>query len=159
MEHDLIQLAMAFVAAWGFGYYFNMHRMPLFLGAVGGVICWGLFLLFQQILNGIFLPSLIASAVSAIYAELLAHRYKAPPSIFFIVSVIPLIPGRYLFNTMQSAVELNWPQFWQNAGITGEYAIAIAIGISIVWAVMEVIRTSRIRRSWEMFRRKHGRKA
>ncbi len=52
----------------------------------------------------IFFPSLAASAFGALYAEVLARWLKAPSTLFFIVAMIPLIPGSTLYYSMSCAV-------------------------------------------------------
>lgn len=143
MDLQMLQLLMAVPASLGFALFFNMRGTAMVLAALGGFISWGVFLLVGHWLPGVAAPCFIASVAAALYAELLAVRFRAPSSIFFIVGVIPLIPGRYLFDTMQAAVAADWAQFWDLASVTGQYALAIALGISAVWAVREVVRSLR----------------
>lgn len=146
MSQDAVQLAMAFFASLGFAYFFNMHRRPLLYAALSGLLGWAVFVGLRAAMGSIFVPCLAASVVAAVIAEALARRFGAPTSIFAIVAVIPLIPGRYLFNAMQSAVEMDWAAFGENIFVTGQYALAIAIAISAVWAAVEVIDAIRGRR-------------
>lgn len=149
MGTEILQLVMALLAALGFGLFFNLRRRLLIPAMVGGVLSWGVYLLGTHLFEGIFVPCLIASAVSALYAELLAHHFRAPSSIFFIITVIPLIPGRPLFYTMSSAVQANWADCYAYGMMTLQYAAAIAIGISMVWAIFEVLEEARDRKLLE----------
>lgn len=148
MEQSLLQLAMALLAALGYALWTNVRPGLLVPAMFGGVVSWGIFLIVSQFISGPFVPCLVASAVSALYAELLAKHYKVPSTIFFIVSVIPLVPGRLLFYTMSNAVVANWPQVSTYAFQTFLYASAIAMGISVVWAVFEMIAESYDRKFW-----------
>lgn len=143
MDLQMLQLLMAVPASLGFALFFNMQGPAMVLAALGGFVSWGVFLGVGCIMPGVVVPCFAASVAAALYAELLAARFRAPSSIFFIVGVIPLIPGRYLFDTMQAAVAADWVRFWDLASITGQYALAIALGISAVWAAREVVRSLR----------------
>lgn len=140
---QMLQLLMAVPASLGFALFFNMRGAAMAWAALGGLLSWGVFLLAGMVLPGVVAPCFAASVAAALYAELLAAWFRAPSSIFFIVGVIPLIPGRYLFDAMQAAVAADWTRFWDLASVTGQYALAIALGISVVWAIGEVVRSLR----------------
>lgn len=104
------------------------------------MLCWGIYLLGAHYYNGEFIPCLLASAVAAFYAEILARIKKAPATLFLITGVLPVIPGSKLYYTMSSVVHKDW-QLTKKYGMqTIESAIAIAIGISLIWAFSVMIR-------------------
>lgn len=140
MNAAIIQLIASLPASLGFALLFNMRRALLLPASVGGVLCWGIYLACSQIIEGIFFPCLIASVFSALYSETLARHYRAPGALFFIIVAIPLIPGRGLFYTMDGAVRGDWQAFYSFADITLQFALAIALGISAVWAATESAR-------------------
>ena len=74
---------------------------------------------------------------AAIYAEVLAYIYKTPTAVFFLISVIPLVPGRGLYYTMFYAVSTNWEQCGAFALSTFESAAGIALGICAIGAVVQ----------------------
>uniref|UniRef100_UPI001554017E threonine/serine ThrE exporter family protein n=1 Tax=Adlercreutzia sp. ZJ473 TaxID=2722822 RepID=UPI001554017E len=136
----IIQLVVSLPASAGFALLFNLRGPLVVPASVGGVLSWGIYLACGQVIEGIFFPCLIASAFSAVYAELLARHYRAPGALFFIIAVIPLVPGRGLFYTMNAAVRADWAAFSDFALLTLQFALGIAVGISVVWAVREVMR-------------------
>ena len=89
------------------------------------------------------LPRASQSSFSAFYAELLARLRKAPGVLFFIPSVIPLVPGSNLYYTMHAMAVRDWPTAKLNAVLTLEYALAIALGLSVMWALLSMIRKLR----------------
>lgn len=159
MDQSLLQLVMALIAALGYALWSNVRPGLLIPAMFGGVVSWGTFLIISQFFEGPFVPCLFASALSALYAEVLASHFKVPSSIFFIVSVIPLIPGRLLFYTMSSAVIADWAEVGAYAFKTFQYAAAIAIGISVVWAIFEVIAEAHDRKFWRALKIERLRKA
>ena len=134
-----IQLAMSLPAALGFALFFNVSRPHIIIAAIGGLLSWGCYELCSYGLDiqGVFIPCLIASTFAAVYAEILARRCNAPTSVFFIIAVIPLVPGRGLFYTMSNAVQGQWSACATNALTTLLFAAGIAVGICIVTAVVQ----------------------
>ena len=100
-----IQLAMAFVGSLGFCMMFRLRAGLLVPASLGGLFCWAVYLTGAQYVEGIFLPSFIASAFAATYAEVLARKLKAPATLFLIPAVVPLVPGSGLYYTISYAVQ------------------------------------------------------
>lgn len=94
---DIFQIVITFIASMGFALFFNVYRSHILAASLGGVMTWVIYKLGVLIVGGAFVPCLIASIFAASYAELLAWRTKAPTPVFFLISVIPMIPGRVLF--------------------------------------------------------------
>ena len=84
----------------------------------------------------IFISGLVASALSAVYADFLAARKRAPVPLFLIPSVVPLIPGSTLYYTMSAAVQGNTEEVSHYGSLTLQYALSIAGGICIVWTIL-----------------------
>ena len=135
MEEILIQLATAFLGSFGFSLVFGLRFRWVLHASLGGLCCWGIYLLANSRLHSIFAACLIASAFAALYGEILARLCKAPATVFFVPSVIPLIPGGALYYTMSYAVQGDWAAASHYGSLTMQYALAIAAGISLVWAL------------------------
>lgn len=134
MEDVLLQLGTAFIGSLGFALLFNVRRQFWFVGSLGGLLGWAIYLLGTTQTEGVFMPCLAASAFAALYAEVLARILKAPATIFFIPSIVPLIPGSTLYYTMSYAVQNSWEVSGSYGFLTIQYALSIASGISLVWA-------------------------
>ena len=138
MKDVILQLVMAFVGSLGFAMLFRLRQSLWVSASLGGVICWGGYLL-------------VASALSAVYADFLAARKRAPVPLFLIPSVVPLIPGSTLYYTMSAAVQGNTEEVSHYGSLTLQYALSIAGGICIVWTILSifrryyVLRTNRIK--------------
>lgn len=132
MSLAVIQLVTSFFGSLGFAVIFNLRKKYIIPASIGGIICWGAYLLTALSENGVFLPTLVAAAVAALYAEILARILKVPTTVIFISAIIPLIPGSSLFYTMSSIVSGDIAQFQQYGTNTILYVLGIASGISIV---------------------------
>jgi len=134
MGDYIIQLIAALLGSAGFAMLFHLRGKLVLPAGIGGMLCWGTYLLAEYYLGGLFIPSVIGSAFAALYAELLARKMKAPATLFFVPTVISMIPGSTLYYTMSYAVQKNWEQAHIYGGNTIQYALGIAVGICLVWA-------------------------
>lgn len=135
MTEIIIQLITGMLGSLGFALLFGLKKQYLIAAALGGLLNWGLYLLGMHWWNTIFFAGLLASAFSALYSEIMARVKKAPATLFFITSVIPLIPGRALYYTCSNAVMRDWIAAKAYANVTLQYALSIAAGACIVWGI------------------------
>jgi uncharacterized membrane protein YjjB (DUF3815 family) len=138
----IIALAASAVGSLGFALFFNVRRGLLAPCTIGGILCYAVYLLCVNIAQaeGVFIPTLLASVFAAIYSEALSRRTHAPTSVFFIISVIPLVPGRGLYYTMLAVVQQNVAAISSSGTATLQTALGIAIGLVIVWAFVQTAR-------------------
>lgn len=139
MRIELIQLITAFLGSLGFALIFNLGKRYIIPASVGGFLCWGAYLLIDVFSGGVFLPSLVASAVAALYAEIVARFLKVPATVIFVSAIIPLIPGSSLFYTMSHAVSGDAHLFGVYGMNTLNYVLGITCGISLVWSMWYMI--------------------
>ena len=139
MRIELIQLITAFLGSLGFALIFNLEKKYIVPGSIGGILCWGAYLLIDFISDGVFFPSLVASAVAALYAEVAARFLKVPATVIFVSAIIPLIPGSSLFYTMSHAVSGDAHLFGVYGMNTLNYLLGITCGISLVWSMWYMI--------------------
>ena len=138
----MVQLLTAFTGSLGFCLIFRLRRKYLLSASLGGVLTCGVYLAAAGTLDGILLPTLIASAFAALYAELLAWLLRAPTTLFLTTAlVIPLIPGRTLYYATYYAVRQEMAQAQSYAAQTAQYALGIALGASLVWAFANMRRS------------------
>jgi uncharacterized membrane protein YjjP (DUF1212 family) len=142
MADPIIALVASAVGSLGFALFFNVRRGLLEVCTIGGVLCYAVYLLCSDVaqMEGVFIPTLLASVFAAVYSEALSRRTHAPTSVFFIVSVIPLVPGRGLYYTMLGVVQQNVASISSFGSSTIQTALGIAIGLVIVWAFVQTAR-------------------
>lgn len=132
-----IKLLVTLVAALGFALFFNVNKRHIIPATLGGVFTWSIDYALMSQIDGVFIPCVIASVFAAIYAETCARITKTPVAVFFIISVIPLIPGRGLYYTMYNAVSGNISTCLEFANMTMLYAAGIAVGLCVVTAAVQ----------------------
>lgn len=154
-------LLVTLVAALGFALFFNVNKRHIAPAVLGGVLTWAIDYVLMQVLGGIFIPCMVASIFAAIYAEAWARVMHTPVAVFFIISVIPLVPGRGLYYTMYNAVSGNMSACLDFALATVLYAAGIAVGICVVTAITQTWdhwAASKARRIARMLRKQVRRK-
>ena len=112
MKDIIIQLLTGMLGSLGFALLFGLKKKYLLNAALGGLIC------------------------CALYSEVTARLKKAPSTLFFITSVIPLVPGGSLYYACSNAVIRDWEKAKYFSMLTLQYALAIAAGACVVWAIM-----------------------
>lgn len=140
---EIIQLFTGMLGSLGFALIFRLPYRYLPLAALGGLLNWGSYLAFFALSDRLFLSCLMASALSALYAELLAKRLRAPTTLFLIPTVIPSIPGSNLYYTLEAAVSADFAAAGKNALQTCQWAFGIAAGVSLVSILFVMIRNNR----------------
>ncbi len=138
MKTALIQLLTAFISSWGFSMLFGLRRRFLIYAALGGVLCWGVYLGMDAWTHMEFLSCLMAAASTVVYAELLARRLKTPATLFVVPAILPLVPGGSLYYTMENIVHGQLEAARSYGQQTLIAALAIAAGISFVVALREL---------------------
>lgn len=135
MKLAIIQLITSFLGSLGFAVIFNLRKKYIISASIGGFVCWGAYLLTGLFADGVFLPTLVASAAATLYAELLARFLKVPAIVIFVSAIIPLIPGSSLFYTMSNIVSGEIALFKEYGIETILFVLGITSGISIIWSL------------------------
>lgn len=140
MMPHILQLFYALLGSVGFALLFNIRLKRLLPAALGGVLCWGVYLLLAYAFSlNTFFSTLGASLTGALYSEILARLLKAPTTVFLVPTMIPLIPGSTLFYTMQALVMNDTESARFNAVETLLFIGAIALGTTIISIIFAII--------------------
>lgn len=130
----IVELVTAFLGSVGFALLFGVRHKFLIHVGIGGLLGWAIYLGTMRGFNNIFLCCFLAAAFTTLYSEILARVLKAPATLFFIPSIVPLIPGSMLYYMLNGLVSSDLDAFSRYGGLTLQYASAIACGASLVWA-------------------------
>lgn len=139
MNQAVVQLLMSLVGTFGFSLLFNVRGKKLLLASLGGLFCWGLFLLLEKPVPGEPLRYFFCASFVAVYAEILARILKTPATTFLIPCMLPLIPGSALYNTMRLALNKQWSKCLSQALYTLSLSLSLALGIIAVLSVFGVM--------------------
>ncbi|GAA0685276.1 MULTISPECIES: threonine/serine exporter family protein [Clostridium] len=127
------------IASLSFGVLFNIKGKKLIFAGIGGGIAWFVYEL--CILAGFSdITSLfIGSVALSIYGEFAARILKSPVTIFVICALIPLVPGKGMYNTLLASVQGDVYLSLEIGLHTILSAGAIAIGIMLVSTISKFL--------------------
>ena len=107
--------------------------------ALGGALCWGAYLLAGVWTQSVFVQSFAASAVTAVWSEILARVKKTPAQQYLIVGLIPLVPGATLYYAMSAVVQQDWAQAQFHGYRVTAFVLGIAAGVSLTLSLFEML--------------------
>ena len=128
---EIIQVLAAFVGSIGFAILFNIRGKRLITAGIGGLLSWFFFVLLSKYISNEPIVYFIIASVISTYAEIMARILKTPTTTFITTSLIPLIPGGSLYDTMVLAFQGNFNTFLPKAIYTLKLAAALALGIIV----------------------------
>ncbi len=132
----IIQIISAGVGALGFSLVFNLGKRNLVSATLGGSLSWFVYLVCFNCGMGYFISAVICSAFCQIYSEGFARILKSPATVFYIPTIIPLVPGGALYYTMYYATRSDWANFRSYGWQTLQISLGIAVGASFVSALL-----------------------
>lgn len=145
----LMQFFWAFLAILGFSLRSNLRGIRVLFTALGGGLCWASYLIVLYYSKSMLLSVFLAIIIVCIYSEVVARWLDTPVSVFVICVIIPLVPGRTLYYSMQAYISgqssLASKLIFDVLMISGTISIAIAIVASATQLMME-LRVPRLRR-------------
>lgn len=150
LENYIYLLVSCLIGSVGFTVMFNISYKRIGIAAVSILVTFVLYLVMDYFLGKeqLFLNILTVTVFAAIVAEILARVCKAPSTIFLIPAIIVFIPGGPLYYAMSNLIisgDTALAQSWGiNAGLT---ALGIAVGISVVTAVFQIVHPVKGRRA------------
>lgn len=121
-----------FLATVGFGVLFNIKGNKLLLAGIGGMLGGIVYFLCKQNQCEEALALFIAGIAFALYSEICARICHTPVTTFIICALIPLVPGKGMYETMRYAVAGDAQAALQTGLDTLIYAGALALGIIFV---------------------------
>lgn len=134
-----IQLLMAFFGSLGFALMFNLRKRFLLEASVSGMFCWIVFLISRHYNLNLFVSAMLAGIWTSASAEFLARIRKTPANQFLIIALMPLVPGGMLYRTLEFFIQGNLNIAYDYSRQTMSYALGIAVGISLVYAVQDML--------------------
>ena len=92
--HQLIlDFIYAYIACLAFTLIYNMRGQFVLLAPLGGSIAWIVYNIMGYTENDI-LQNFVAIMMVALFSEIMARIHKAPVTMFLVVGLLPLVPGR-----------------------------------------------------------------
>jgi uncharacterized membrane protein YjjB (DUF3815 family) len=138
-----LQLIGCFAASALFALLFRTPARLIIPASILAVAGYALSLWVGAKINAEWAGIFFGSLLSALIGEWLARKLRAPATIFLTVSVIPMVPGAGLYNTMLALVQKRYADAAAAGSNTMLSAGAIALGLSIAASTAYAIRRAK----------------
>jgi len=125
----LLRIITSSVISASFSAIYSIERKRIPFAAVGGSATSLMYILFSHIMGSQYTSLLPAAGFAVIYSEVLAVKLKAPATIFIMPSILPLMPGRWLYRSVHGLVVGNIELFFQYLLQTLKISLGVAFGI------------------------------
>lgn len=137
--NEWIEIIAAGLGTLGFAVLFNIRGKKLWVGTLGGLLAWALFVALGYGIESVPLRYFIVSTFTSAYSEVFARLMKTPRTTFWLVCLIPLVPGSALYYTMAYALDSNLGNFFSKAIYTVELSAALSLGMVVVASISRSI--------------------
>lgn len=132
MVENIKLIIFSFVASCGFGIVFRIKKEHLLWAGLGGALTRCCYLLLMSLIDERFIYTLLAAMLASLYAEIMALKLKTPSTVFLYPAIIPLVPGRLLYNTALDFFMHDNAAMLQNAGDCVLTLIGMSIGFVLI---------------------------
>ncbi len=140
MDKIIYQSLMSFFACICFAVVFQVKGRYIFFAGLGGLISWLIYLLAATPFPDSEIPRyFISTVVITIYSEVCARVLRSPVTVFLAISLLPLVPGNGIYQTMVYCIEGDTVRALRQCIFTVGIAGALAIGIVVVSSITQLI--------------------
>lgn len=127
----IIRALFSFTAVLGGAMIINTPKRFLIPTSIGGLICWGTYLLAIPF-STVILANFWSAICVALYSQWMARVYKTPNTVFFIPGFLPIVPGFSFYRSVYYYISGHNDKFYFHLSETFQTAALIAIAIFIV---------------------------
>lgn len=131
----IIEVIAASLTAFSFGVLFNIKGKRLIVASVGGGLGWFVYKFCLGYQIGEATSYFISAICFSIYCELCARIYKTPTTTLTVCSLIPLVPGYGVYNTVYEFIVGNYAKGADYCMSTLAASGALALGVIFVSAI------------------------
>ncbi|MDO4281550.1 MAG: threonine/serine exporter family protein [Peptococcaceae bacterium] len=140
----------AFFASFFFAILYNVRGRLLIYSSLCGVLGWWIYNLLEG--HHLVMQFLVPTMAMCLYAEFIARRCRAPVMVITTVGILPIVPGKGVYYTIDSLLNSQMDAFYMYGINTLLSAGAMAFGLVTMSSLVRLLK---------MFKRKvpAGRKA
>lgn len=136
----LLEVLFSFFITVSFTYIFNVKGKYIIYSAIGGTLSWFFYLFFKNLGWSYSTCYFLATALTALYCEILAKKSGTTVTNLLIAALIPMAPGGGVYYTMFYLVKNDYENFMLKGIETFIIACSMALGILIVSTFGRVFR-------------------
>lgn len=140
LNQIILPCLYTFIASIAFGIQFNIRLRHIFAAAIGGIVSQLIFSVMELQGSSEMLCYFAAACSISAYSEILARRLKVPVNMYLVISIIPLVPGGYIYKAMITLINGDIPLFTEQCLNTFGIAGSIAMGVFAVSSLARLYR-------------------
>lgn len=127
----LIKTIASFFASFFFAIVFNTAKKELFYCGLTGALGWLTYLIVLEVYPQVITAYFFGALMVGILSTLLAQKRRAPVTVFLVSGIIPLVPGKGMYDTMYAMLERDFQSTFAHLITTIQIAGAIAIAMAL----------------------------
>jgi len=129
----------AFWACVGFGLVFNIQGRGILICGLGAALGWLAYLLAMRFGIGDILSAFLAAMVIGAYSEIMARIRCCPVTGYLQVALLPLVPGKGIYQAMQHCVAGETQLFITSLLHTIGFAAALSVGAMLITSILRAL--------------------
>jgi uncharacterized membrane protein YjjP (DUF1212 family) len=140
VEKYVYYLLTCIIGAGGFSIMFNCHLKRLAIAMINIIATFVVYLVMEAYVGVVFADTVVATLFAAAIGEIFARVFKAPSTIFMVPAIMVFVPGGSMYYAISYAISGNGAlaiSWGQTAGLT---FLGIAVGLSVITAVFQLIK-------------------
>ena len=141
MMHLFSQFLLALFATLGFAIIFRVPVRHMPACVVVGALGWITYLISDYTVDSPVMGCFFGACMVGLCSAIAARVFKEAMTIFIIPGILCLVPGAKIFYTMEALLRNDIEDMAQIGVETLMMAGAIALGLLVIGAVIQVVRT------------------
>ncbi len=132
MEFFILEIFSMFLASFAYSIINDCPRSELYIAGFTGLISWSIYLIIYILSAGKYLLAyFFSSLLISIICKYLASKRMNPLTIYLVPAIIPLVPGKTMFDTLFAFVSKDIVSGLELGLTTFTISFSIAVGISL----------------------------
>ena len=126
---NVIQVIAAFIGVCCYGFSTETPRRFIVYAGIGGGFAWMCYLIAFDWLQSVVFANFIGAFSVGIYSHVMARKMKTPVTVFLLGGILPLVPGRQIYQMVYYLIAQQNTLSANNLILTLNIAGAIALAI------------------------------
>lgn len=135
----LMPCLWAMLACIGFGLVFNIQGRGILICGFGAGLGWLIYLVATGVGWGDIFAAFLAAIGVGTYSEVMARVRRCPVTGYLQVALLPLVPGKGIYQAMQYCVAGETEQFLNTLLHTLGFAAALSVGAMLTTSILRTL--------------------
>lgn len=138
----IVEFICSYFLTVGFAYYLYTPKKSIIKVGIIGATGWCVYKLLIYLNMDAVIATFLATCLIGLIGEMLARKHKKAATVYLLPSILPLVPGAGMYNTMMCFINKQSDGFIIGVN-TLMVAGAIACGILIISSVFKILKNKK----------------